>query len=122
MDDGTVVRTDDSSVVHTENGSVVLTDDGGVVRVDDRAVIYAVNRVGAGECGIRTVTVNPGSTNKYPRGTLGRGMRPDVHKNVPIKLSPVISLYARGHMMSPQIGYSHSKLNGSRTTLNGVTF
>ena len=50
MDDGSVVRMDD--------GAIVRKDGGAVVHRDDRAVMHTVNRVGAGECGIRTVTQN----------------------------------------------------------------
>ena len=37
-----------------------------IVHTDDGAVIHTANRVGAGECGIRSVTVDHGSTKKYP--------------------------------------------------------
>ena len=53
---------------------MVRTDDGSVARMDDGSVVRTVNRVGAGECGIRTVTVYrdrrflcPGTVTKdYP--------------------------------------------------------
>ena len=62
----------EGSVVRTHDGFVVRTDDGSVVRTDDGAVIRTVNGVGAEECGMRTLTVNCGSTNKYPWSTNSR--------------------------------------------------
>ena len=67
---GTVNRglhTNDGSVIHTDDGTVVLADDGTGVRTDDETVVRIVNRAGTGVCRIRTVTVDRGSTNKYPR-------------------------------------------------------
>ena len=55
------MRKDDGTVVHTDDETVVRTDDGTVIRT--------MNRVGLGECGIRSVTVDRGSTNTYPNGS-----------------------------------------------------
>ena len=68
-DDGSVVRRNDGAVIRMDDGTVVCTDDGTVFLTDDETVVRTVNHVGAGEYGVRTVTVDCGSTNKYPRRT-----------------------------------------------------
>ena len=66
-DDGPVVRTNNSPVVRADDGTIVHADDGAVVRTDVGTVVSIANCAGnvTGLCGIRTVTVNGGSTNKY---------------------------------------------------------
>ena len=52
----------EETVVLADDGSVLLTDNG----IADGTVDRAVNRAGAGEYGIRTVTANHGGSGGEP--------------------------------------------------------